>query len=159
MCVCVCAHARSVMSDSLWPYGQQPPRFLCPWHPPGKNTGVDCHFRLQENLPDQGIEPVSPASLALAGRFFTTEPHEKMPHRCRSASNTINSQLPAFFVETGQWLSGPNLICWRFCLFSSEHFLPYVLISIEDYRFSIRKKNSAILNIYFPSSWQKIWPL
>ena len=26
------------------------------------------------DLPDPGIEPVSPASLALAGGFFTTEP-------------------------------------------------------------------------------------
>ena len=34
--------------------------------------GVDCHFLLQGNLPDPGIEPVSPAAPALAGRFFTT---------------------------------------------------------------------------------------
>ena len=28
---------------------------------PGKNTGVGCHFLLQENLPDPGIEHGSPA--------------------------------------------------------------------------------------------------
>ena len=28
------------------------------------------------DLPKQGIEPASPASPALAGRFFTTEPRE-----------------------------------------------------------------------------------
>ena len=38
---------------------------------PGKNTGVCCHFLLQGNLPDPGIEPTSPT---LAGRYFTTEP-------------------------------------------------------------------------------------
>ena len=38
---------------------------------PGKNTGVGYHF-LPGDLPDPGNEPVSPA---LAGRFFTTEPH------------------------------------------------------------------------------------
>ena len=43
----------------------------CPWHSPGKNTGVGCHFLLQGNLPHPGIEPASPVS-ALAGRFFTT---------------------------------------------------------------------------------------
>ena len=32
------------------------------------------HFFLQGNLPDSGIELVSPASPALAGGFFTTEP-------------------------------------------------------------------------------------
>ena len=32
---------------------------------------MGCNFLLQGNLPNPGIEP---ASLALAGRFFTTEP-------------------------------------------------------------------------------------
>ena len=38
---------------------------------PGKNTGVGCHFLPPGNLPDPGIELVSPA---LAGEFFTAEP-------------------------------------------------------------------------------------
>ena len=39
-------------------------RLLSPRDSPGKNTGVGCHFLLQGNLPDPGIEPGSP------GRFF-----------------------------------------------------------------------------------------
>ena len=39
-----------------------PTRLLRPWNFPGKNTRVGCHFLLQGNLPDPGIEPVSPAS-------------------------------------------------------------------------------------------------
>jgi len=35
---------------------------------------VGCHFLLQGNLPNTGIEPLSPA---LAGGFFTTEPSGK----------------------------------------------------------------------------------
>ena len=46
--------------------------FLCPWRSPGNNTGVGCHFLLWGDLPDPGIEPVSLASPALAGGFFTT---------------------------------------------------------------------------------------
>ena len=42
-----------------------------------KNTGVGCHFLLQGDLSDPGIEPMSPASPALAGGFFTTEPPGK----------------------------------------------------------------------------------
>ena len=42
MCAC------SVVSDSLWLHGLQPARLLCPWDFPGKNTGVGCHFLLQE---------------------------------------------------------------------------------------------------------------
>ena len=52
-------------------------RFLCPWNFPSKNTGVDCHFLLQRNLPNPGIEPMSLASPVLAGRFFTTAPSGK----------------------------------------------------------------------------------
>ena len=64
----------SVMSDSLQPYGtvaHQAPLSTgfsrqeywsgLPFPPPG-------------DLPDPGIEPASPVSPALTGRFFTTEP-------------------------------------------------------------------------------------
>ena len=62
VCVCVCARAHtrgactlshSVASDSLQPHGLQPARLLCPWNFPGKNTGVGCHFLLQEIFPIQ----------------------------------------------------------------------------------------------------------
>ena len=35
------------MSDSVRPHRRQPTRLRCPWDPPGKNTGVGCHFLLQ----------------------------------------------------------------------------------------------------------------
>ena len=35
------------MSNSVQPHRQQPTRLRCPWDPPGKNTGVGCHFLLQ----------------------------------------------------------------------------------------------------------------
>ena len=44
-----------------------PSRLLRPWDSPGKNTGVGCHSLLQGNLPNSGIESMSPASPALAG--------------------------------------------------------------------------------------------
>ena len=37
----------SVVSDLLRPQALYPARLLCPWNPPGKNTGVGCHFLLQ----------------------------------------------------------------------------------------------------------------
>ena len=36
-----------VLSDSSWPHGLQPTRFLLSWGFPGKNTGVGCHCLLQ----------------------------------------------------------------------------------------------------------------
>ena len=44
------------MSDSVRPHGLQPTRLLHPWDSPGKNTGVGCHFLLQNILKLIGIE-------------------------------------------------------------------------------------------------------
>ena len=46
--------SRPLMSDSLWPYGLQPTRFLCPWSFPEKNIGMGCHFLLQGIFLTQG---------------------------------------------------------------------------------------------------------
>ena len=40
-------------------------RLLCPWDFPGKNTGVGLPFPSPGDLPDPGIEPMSPASPSL----------------------------------------------------------------------------------------------
>ena len=52
-------HACSVVSDALRPRGLLPTRLLCPWHFPGKNTGVACHFLLQGIFPAGDQTPVS----------------------------------------------------------------------------------------------------
>ena len=60
------------MSSSLltsWTVAWQAPR---PWNFLGNNAGMGCHFLLQPDLSDSGTELTSPASPALAGRFFTT---------------------------------------------------------------------------------------
>ena len=54
------------------PMDSSPPGCPIRGDSPGKNTGVGCHFLLQGDLLDPGIEPVSLMSPALAGRFFTT---------------------------------------------------------------------------------------
>ena len=45
------------MSYSLQPYEPQPPRLLCPWDSPGKNTGEGCHVLLQEIFLTQKLNP------------------------------------------------------------------------------------------------------
>ena len=45
-------------------------RLFCPWDSPGKNIGVGSHFLLQGIFLTQ-VSNMSPASPALAGRFFT----------------------------------------------------------------------------------------
>ena len=53
---CVRVQSCSAMSKSLQPRGLQPPRLLCPWGFPGKDTGVGCHVLLQVFL-TQGLNP------------------------------------------------------------------------------------------------------
>ena len=62
------------MSDSVRSHRWKPTRLPHPWDSPDKSTGVGCHFLLQGNLPDPGIEPRSPALQADA---LTSEPPGK----------------------------------------------------------------------------------
>ena len=52
--MCVCTPQLSLVFAT---YGLQSTRLLCPWNFLSKNTGVGCHFLLQGNLPNPGIEP------------------------------------------------------------------------------------------------------
>ena len=66
-----CMLNHSVLSNSLWPSGQQPTRLLCPWDSPGLNTGMGCNALLQGIFLTQESNPhlLSPA---LTGGFFIT---------------------------------------------------------------------------------------
>ena len=57
ICLMQVCKVTSVMSNSLWPYGLEPTRLLCPWDFPGKNPGVGCHALLQGTFPTQGSNP------------------------------------------------------------------------------------------------------
>ena len=74
--VCACALSHVQLFVTLWTVAHQAPLSMgfsrqeylsgLLFPPPG-------------DLPDSGIEPTSPTSPALAGRFFTTEPPGKAP--------------------------------------------------------------------------------
>ena len=49
------------MPNSLKPHGLQPASILCPWDSLSKDTGVGCQCPPPKDLPNPGIEPVSPA--------------------------------------------------------------------------------------------------
>ena len=70
------------MSDSLWPRGLEPPRLLCPWNFPGKNTGVSSHFLFQKIFLIHGSNQCllhwQACLPALAGEFFTTRATGKL---------------------------------------------------------------------------------
>ena len=75
-----------------------PIRLLCPWDFPRQEYWSGLPFSPSWDIPDLGIEPVSPA---LAGGFFTTEPPGKLLYMCmgdqikpRQEQNLILQQVP-----------------------------------------------------------------
>ena len=68
------------MSDSMRSHGPQPTRFLCPWDSPGKNTGVGCHFLLQEILLTQESNP----GLLCCKKILYCLSHQRSPYHSHS---------------------------------------------------------------------------
>ena len=83
-----------VQKHSVQPNGLQPARLLCPWNSPGKNTGVDCHSLLQENLLNSGIEP---PSAELQADPLLSEPLGK-PRRILGQNNSEIPFLKRYFT-------------------------------------------------------------
>ena len=69
----VCVFSCLVMSNFLQTHELWPPRLLCPWDSPGKNTGVDYHFLLQGICATQGLN-LSPIHLYCRRILYPTEP-------------------------------------------------------------------------------------
>ena len=80
-------------------------RFLCPWDPPGKNTGVDCHFLLQGIFPTQGSNlhyRQNSCGPGITDRLFTAEPVGKpclMIYHRLTAENLISPSMPSQDLE------------------------------------------------------------
>ena len=75
----------------------QPARLLCPWDFFRQEHWSGLPFPPLGDLPDPGIEPMSPA---VAGRFLTTEPQRKPLYFKYSSSSIFYSfkSLPPFFL-------------------------------------------------------------
>ena len=100
-CVCVLSHFS--LSDSVWPYGPQPTRLLCPWNFPGKNTGGGCHFLLQVIFPTRDRTRVSCISRGV-------------PHHWATWEAPLKDLCDKFFLE-----------------FSPRKFLKIAYILLSDY--------------------------
>ena len=73
--MCVCALNCVQLFATRWTVVH---KLLCPWHFPGGNTGVGCHFLLQQIFPTQGLK--LPFLRRQAESFFTSatgEAHNK----------------------------------------------------------------------------------
>ena len=76
-CLAVCSVAKSYLT--LQHRRLQPNRLLCPWDFPGKNTGVGCHFLLQEIFPTQQLNLYLLCLLHWQADSLPTEPPWEVP--------------------------------------------------------------------------------
>ena len=85
-------------------------RLLRPWDFPGKNTGVGCHFLLQEIFPTQGLNPGFPHCRQMLYH---------LSHQGRSLSEKCKSKLRwGITLHWSEWPSSEsqqNNKCWRGC--------------------------------------------
>ena len=86
---CCCYVVTKSHLTLLLPYGLQPARLLCPWDFPGKSIGVGLPFPFPGDLPDPGIESVSPA---LAGRSLPWS-HKGSPEAEYRTQNKLSAFL------------------------------------------------------------------
>ena len=99
--VYTCLLIYSVVSDSLWPHGLEPTRFLCPWDLREKNTGVDCHFFLQGIFPTQGSN-----SHLLLWQADSLLPSHLGSHVCICAKLSQTLCKPVDYSQKGSSLHG-----------------------------------------------------
>ena len=75
------------MSDFLRPHRLYPTGLLRPWDFPDKNTGVGCHFFLQEIFLTQGLNPGLPHCRLTLYRLSTREVQQLEEWRNNSRKN------------------------------------------------------------------------
>ena len=98
----------------LRPHGLLPTRFLCPWHFPGKNTGVSYHFLLQGIILIQGSNlgflcyrkspalqagslPTEPPGKPLKGTFSSVQ-FSSVAQWCPTLCDAMNCSTPGLPV-------------------------------------------------------------
>ena len=86
---CCCCQVASVMSNSVRPHRRKPTRLPCLWDPPGKNTGVGCHFLLQ-CMKVKSESEVAQSCPTLSG-----------PMDCSLAGSSVHAILQARVLEWG----------------------------------------------------------
>ena len=99
------------MSDSLRPHGLQPRQAPLSVEFPRQEHWSGLPFPPRGDLPNPGIQPVSPESPALAGGFFTTELRGKPLFNFR---NIFFLQLGPFYVAQTPFLLFLNFYYGQF---------------------------------------------
>ena len=148
------------MSDSASPWMSA--RLLCPWDSSGKNTGVGCHFLLQEIFPTQGSNQRLLCLLHWKEDFFFF--FKPLSHLGSLSLKELKTKvLQCFFKYLFQLhkistfslaRSTSSFFCWS--IFSSAAFLVFLPKSFLCFCLSAVCRHSppasALPSYHFPSS-------
>ena len=118
---------------TLWTVACQAP---LPWHSPGKNTGVGCHFLLLGSSQTRDQTQVS----RIGGRHFNlwaTRGYATLIDLCR-----LNYPLILVLYHTWSWHNPFNVllnsICWdfvyNFCMYINQRYWPAAFFSCSVIR-------------------------
>ena len=150
------AHARAQSLSCVWFFAT--PWAVAPQAPlsmgfPRQEYWTGLPFPLPGDLPDPGIELISPASPALAGEFFTTEPLEKPKTltalffitypRLQASVYMIPSDSPGW----GQNSSGTSLLCSSLIWQRINIIFLFPPSSVSVFLFSIGGQGAKILAV------------
>ena len=97
-----------VISDSLWPFGLQPTRLLCPWD---FSAGIGCHFLFQEIFLTSGL------NLQLLCLLHCMQTLDPLSYWGGPTASSLLCHLPSQVCsEQGEPMASPPLeqvhICW-----------------------------------------------
>ena len=94
MLLLLSCYVTSVVSDSVQPHRRQPTRLCRPWDPPGKITGVGCHFLLQ---------------------CMKVKSESEVAESCPTLSDPMDCSLPGSSVH---WIFQARVLEWGVIAFS-----------------------------------------
>ena len=120
------------MSNSLQPYGPQPTRLLCLWDSPGKNTGVGCHFLLQEIFLTQGLNLIlclshwqaESSPLAPPGKPGENVYLQPLPAETGFRSSLGDASIHSTACQPVSMHVSTNTSRWGFLVSQAEQFFP-----------------------------------
>ena len=106
---------------------------------------MGCHFLLQGNLPNPGIEPTSAASPALAGGFLPTVPLGKPKNKCH-----LHKTTQLYTLISMSQLVTPNLLIRSTATFHSpQNCGAFPFISEHAIQMLLEQKLYGPVSIFF----------
>ena len=112
------------MLSHVWvfcdPMDSNPPRLLCPWDFPGKNTGVGCHFFLQGSSRPRDETLVSCLGRQILYHWVSRKGSE-VAQLCPTLCDPVDCSLPGSSV---QGISQARILEWVAISFSRGSSLP-----------------------------------